>query len=73
MEKRKHADFLLKMTKFHNINVKTYPHKSLNESKELSLCTLEEIKRELKKQGVTEMKRISIKKRSVQEMWSIKS
>ena len=54
VEKRKHADFLLKMTKFHNISVKTYPQKSLNvskevvRSKELSLCTIEEIKRELK-------------------------
>ena len=41
-----------KMTKFHTINVKTYPHKSLNiskgvvRSKELSLCTIEEIKNE---------------------------
>ena len=33
LEKRNHADFLLKMSKFHNISVKTYPHKSLNESK----------------------------------------
>ena len=68
LSRRKHADFLLKMTKFHNITVKTYPHKSLNvskgvlRSKELSLCTIEEIKRELKKQGVTKVKRISIKK-----------
>ena len=58
VEKRKHADFLLKMTKFHNISVKTYPHKSLNvskevvRSKELSLCPIEEIKRELKKSKV---------------------
>ena len=55
VEKRKHADFLLKMTKLHNISVKTYPHKSPNVSKgvvrskkKLSLCTIEEIKRELK-------------------------
>ena len=47
------------MTKFHTINVKTYPHKSLNiskgivRSKELSLCTIEKIKKEIKKQGVT--------------------
>ena len=66
--KRKHADFLLKMTKFHNVSVKTYPHKSLNvskrvvRSKELSLCTIEEVKRELKRQGVTEVKWVSIKK-----------
>ena len=56
------------MTKFHNISVKTYPHKSLNvskgvvRSKELSLCTIEEIKREIKKKGVTKVKRVSIKK-----------
>ena len=56
------------MTKFHTINVKTYLHKSLNiskgvvRSKELSLCTIEEIKKELKKQGVTEVKRVTIKK-----------
>ena len=68
MEKRKHADFLLTMIRFHNISVKAYPHKSLNvskgfvRSKELSLCTVEEIKRKLKKQGVTGVKRVSIKK-----------
>ena len=67
VDKRKNADFLLKMTKFH-INVKTYPHKSLNiskgvvRSKELSLCTIEEIKKEMKKQGVTKVKRVTIKK-----------
>ena len=55
VEKRKHTDFLLKMTKFHNISIKTYPHKSRNvskgvvRSKELSLYTIEEIKREQKK------------------------
>ena len=49
---------------------KTYPHKSLNiskrvvRSKELSLCTIKEIKRELKKQGVIDVRRISIKKES---------
>ena len=63
MENRKHAEFLLNMTKFCNISVKTNPHKSLNvskgvvRSKELFLCTIEEIKRELKKQGVAEVKR----------------
>ena len=51
VDKRKNSDFLLKMTKFHIINVKTYPHKSLNiskgvvRSKELSLCTIDEIKK----------------------------
>ena len=54
VEKKKHADFLRKMTMFDNIPVKSYPHKSLNvsmgvvRSKELSLCTIEEIKKELK-------------------------
>ena len=68
VKKRKHTDFLLKMLKFHNIIVKTYPHKSLNiskgvvKSKELSLCTIKEIKRELKMQCVTEVKIVSIKK-----------
>ena len=53
----------MKMTKFHNIAVKTYPHKSLNVSKgivrsrELSLCT-----NVMKKQEVIEVKRIYIKK-----------
>ena len=34
VEKR-NVDFLLKMTRFHNITVKTYPHKSLNIDKGL--------------------------------------
>ena len=68
VDKRKNADFLLKMTKFHTINVKTYPHKSLNiskgvvRSKELSLCTIDEIKKKMKKQGLTEVRRVIIKK-----------
>ena len=51
VDKRKNDDFLLKMTKFYTINVKTYPQKSSNiskgvvRSKELSLCTIEEIKK----------------------------
>ena len=45
-----------------------YPHQNLNTSKgavrsqELPLCPLEEIKKELKPQGVTEGKRITIKR-----------
>ena len=65
MVKKLNQTLLVKVekTKFHNISVKTYPHKSPNvRSKELSLCTIEEIKRELKKQGVAEVKRVSIKK-----------
>ena len=55
VEKKKHANLLLKMTMLYNIPVKTYSHKSLNinkgivRSNELSLCTIEEIKKELKK------------------------
>ena len=30
--KKNYADFLLKMTRFHNTAIKTYPHKSLNMS-----------------------------------------
>ena len=65
--KKKHADFLLKMTRFHNTAIKTYPRKSLNvskwivRSKELSLYSLEEINSELKNQGVMYVKRITIK------------
>ena len=56
------------MTKLHYIPVKIDPHKSLNVSKgvlwskELLICSIEEIKRELKKQRVTDVKRVSIKK-----------
>lgn len=65
---QKHAKSLLQTHKFHDINIKTYPHPTLNSSKgvirnkELSLCTTDEILNELKNQGVTNVKRISIKK-----------
>ena len=35
VEKRKYADFLSKMSNFHNIPIKTYPKKFLNEAREL--------------------------------------
>ena len=53
---------------FHNLKIKTYPHKTQNFSKrvmrnkELSQCSKEEILAELKNQGVTDIKRITIKK-----------
>ena len=56
------------MKTFHNLKIKTYPHKTLNSSKgvirnkELSQCSREEILAELKNQGVTDIKRITIKK-----------
>ena len=64
----KHANFLLKMKTFHNIKIKGYSHEKLNQSKgvvrsqELSLCSIEEIKSELKTQGVIDAQRITIKK-----------
>ena len=56
------------MKTFHNLKIKTYPHKTLNSSKgvirnnELSQCSREEIEAEVKNQGVTDIKRITIKK-----------
>ena len=68
VEKKKHADFLLQMKVFHNMKIKSYPHEKLNSSKgvvrsrELPLCTLEEVKTELKSQGVIDARRISIRR-----------
>ena len=62
------SEELLKWKHFDNIKIKTYPHNSLNtckgvvKSHELSLCTLDEIKTNLKDQNVTEIWRIQIKK-----------
>ena len=39
-----------------------YRSKGVVRSQELSLCLLEEIKKELKPKGVTDMKRVSIKR-----------
>ena len=67
-ENKKHMNFLLNMKIFHTLKIKTYLHKTLNSSKgvirnkELSLCPREEILAELKNQGVTDIKRITIKK-----------
>ena len=53
---------------FHNLKIKTYPHKTLNSSKGvirnkgLSQCSREEILVKLKNQSVTDIKRITIKK-----------
>ena len=57
------------MKTFDNLKIKLYPHKTLNSSKwvirnkELSQCSREEILAELKKkkQGITDIKRITIK------------
>ena len=60
----------IKAKKIHNIDIKAYPHERLNTSKgvirngELSLCSIMEIKNELKKQNVIDAKRITIKKQN---------
>ena len=52
---------------FHTKKIIAYPNQKLNtsegvvRSEELSLCPLEEVKKELKPQGVTEVKRLKIK------------
>ena len=62
------SDALLKMTLFDKTKIKSYPHQTLNSSKgvvrcrQLSLCTLDEIKSNLKQQGVSDVRRISIKR-----------
>ena len=54
---------------FHTKKIISYPHQNLYTSKgvlrsqELSLCPLEEIKKELKPQGVTEVKKKKKKKK----------
>ena len=66
--KKTFSDLLLEQKYFHNLKIKAYPHNSLNSSKgvvrspDLSLCTLDEIKSNLCKQGVIDAKRISIKR-----------
>ena len=65
---KKQSEIILKQKKIHNIDIKAYPYERLNTSKgvirngELSLCSIMEIKNELKKQNVIDVKRITIKK-----------
>ena len=65
IKKKKYVDSLLKIKMFHNIKVKTCSHKTLNKSKgvvrsaELSLCSIEEIEKELKNHGVLKAKRMT--------------
>ena len=68
VKNKKYAELLLRTTTLHNMKIKAYSHRSLNTSKgvvrspELATCIIEEIKQNLKKQLVTDVKRISIKK-----------
>ena len=66
--KKTFSDLLLKQKYFYNLKIKVYPHNTRNSSKgvvrspDLSLCTLDEIKNNLHKQGTTDAKQISIKR-----------
>ena len=68
VNKKPYADILLKIKSFGGLKIKAFAHLSLNTSKgvvrssELSLCTLDELKSHLANQGVTDIKRISIKR-----------
>ena len=65
---RQQSENLLKHKKFFQLDVNIYPHKTLNFSKgvvrckELSLCSISEIEKGLKTQGVTGVTRISVKR-----------
>ena len=65
---QKQSEKILKWKQFGKLNIKTYPHPTLNFSKgvikspDFALCSLEEIRLHLKPQGVTDVRRISIRK-----------
>ena len=58
----------LKWKQFGKLNIKTFPHPTLNflkgviKSPDLVSCSLEEIRLHLKPQGITDVRRISIRK-----------
>ena len=68
VDSRRQAENMLKIKTFHTTKCRAYPHEKLNTSKgvirsrELALATEDEIASALGKQGVTNIKRISIKK-----------
>ena len=68
IDKKTYADNLIELKSFAGLKVKGYAHISLNTSKglvrssELSLCTSDEIKTHLQYQGVSDVKRITIKR-----------
>ena len=65
---QKQSEKILKWKQFGKLNIKTYPHPTLNFLKgvkkypDLALCSLEEIRLHLKPQGITDVRRISIRK-----------
>ena len=61
------SDLLLEQKYFHSLKIKSYPHNSLNSSKGVVrspdlFCTYDKIKSNLRKQGVTDAKQMSIKR-----------
>ena len=68
VDSRRQAENILKIKTFHTTKCRAYPHEKLNTSKgvirsrELALATEDEIASALGKQGVTNIKRISIRK-----------
>ena len=68
VDNQRHAKNVLKIKNFQMTKFKVYPHEKLNtlqgviKSRELSLATAEEITAALGKQGITEYKRIIIRK-----------
>ena len=68
---KKYAELLWRTTTLHNMKIKAYPHGSLNiseekvRSPEVATCAFEQIKQNLKKQLVTDVKRISKKNNQI--------
>ena len=68
VDSRRQTENILKIKTFHATKCRAYPHEKLNTSKgviksrELALATEDEIASALGKQGVTNIKRISIRK-----------
>ena len=68
MDHQKHAENIFKMKTFLSRKYKAYPHERLNTSKgvirswELSLAVSEKIREALKKQNVTDYKRITLRR-----------
>ena len=69
VDSRRQAENILKIKTFYTTKCRAYPHEKMNTSKavirsrQLALATEDEIASALGKQGVTNIKRISIKKR----------
>ena len=65
VSRKAHTENLLRTQTFHNLNVRVYPHSSLNSSRgmircpDLRGCSEQEILDEMKSQGVTAVKRFN--------------